>query len=185
MKGKIFAMFAVMMATLVVFGAGNVQASTGNVAVNMDVSTSKSVYTPADDIEITVHYIISIIHPEDAIPLMTRPMVYILLDDQETGPDDCIDWSETHTWTTEPIEPVLPSNLPDSTYEVTTYEVIISIVYPNPGAGTHTVEAYVEVGTGSGTYSDSDTTNFIAAGPSSAATEHIPENQGTAHNPNL
>ena len=185
MKGKIFALFAVMMATLVVFGVGNVQASTGNVAVNMDISTSKSVYTPADDIEITVHYTISTIHPEDAMSLMSRPMVDILLDGQEIGPDDCIDWSETHTWTTEPIEPVIPINVPDSTYEVTTYEVIISIVYSNPGAGTHTVEAYVQVSIGGSIYSDSDTTSFIAAGPSSAAIEHIPENQGTANNPNL
>lgn len=147
--------------------------------VNIDVTTSKPIYSTTENINITIHYTIRWVHSKDAYPIMfARPRLTVEIDGTEITKDDCVSWVEEHEEYTRPVTfpqlhpTILPSNIypitPPPTTDTQLYETVfecyVYIEYPSMTVGSHTVSATVIVLWGDGTYTDSDEVTFFVIG---------------------
>lgn len=179
MKGKIFAMFAVFAMVLTGFAVmGSASATTYTLSVW--VNTDKERYNPTDDVTITV-----------------STSTAVLITDLDTPIELPLPQSDGTYWITCRIVDENGNSMFRGGAQVICVDSIMpsvwaSFVWENPPAGTYTVYGRISTSL----VSDSDlksvasgeaTTTFTVVGPPSDVPgfSNIPNNQGTAHNPNL
>lgn len=197
MKGKIFAMFALVSVTLLVLGTNSVSATTYTLSVW--ISTDKETYNPTDDVTIRVStsgmvLIQDLDTPIDEL-LRTSGVYWISCSvvneegnvvfrgaQQVINHDDNLHYAgATFVWENPPageytVYGTITAELVPIDYTGTTNEGLVSTL-PADSDDTKTLE------TASGTAS----TTFTVVGPPAdvPGSDHIPENQGTTNNPNL
>jgi len=197
MKGKIFTMFALALVVLLMFGANSASATT--YTLDVGVTTDKETYNPTDDVTIRVStsgmvLIQDLDTPIDEL-LRTSGVYWISCSvvneegnvvfrgaQQVINHDDNFHYAgATFVWENPPagkytVHGTITAELVPIDYKPTINEGLVSTT-GSYDDGTKTAE----------TVSGTASTTFTVVGPPAdvPGSDHIPENQGTAHNPNL